>query len=230
MPAAVQAVTGPGARVCGAVISDAALGQPAVTDNCSATLTRAGVPEGNLFPVGATTITWTATDPSGNATVVTQTVAVVDDTPPTLAVPPALTLATGPDATGCGLAVTDAALDVAAAEDNCSVVLIRTGVPDGHFFPIGTTTITYTATDPSGNTVSATQLVTVTDATPPRITVADLTRPTDAGLLRRRDHRSGSQRGGPLRHGVVHGRPRRRPSARRPVPERGDGDRLDRDR
>lgn len=182
VPAAVQAVTGPGARVCGAVISDAALGQPAVTDNCSATLTRAGVPEGNLFPVGATTITWTATDPSGNATVVTQTVAVVDDTPPTLAVPPALTLATGPDATGCGLAVTDATLDVAAAEDNCSVVLIRTGVPDGHFFPIGTTTITYTATDPSGNTVSATQLVTVTDATPPRITVADLTRPTDAGL------------------------------------------------
>jgi len=181
-PAAVQAVTGPGARICGAVITDAALGQPVATDNCSVVMTRSGVPADHLFPVGTTTITWTATDPSGNASSATQVVTVADDTPPTLSVPAALSLGTGPTATTCGLVVPDAMLGSASATDNCSVTLTRTGVPAGNAFPKGTTTITYTAVDPSGNRVSATQLVTISDTTPPRVTAADITRGTDAGI------------------------------------------------
>ncbi|MGE5178873.1 MAG: HYR domain-containing protein, partial [Bacteroidota bacterium] len=180
-PAAVQAATGSGARICGAVISDEALGKPVASDNCSVTLTRTGVPEGNLFPTGVTTITWTATDPSGNTSSATQAVTVTDNTAPVLTVPPAVTLGTGADATTCGKVVPDAALGAATASDNCSVTLTRTGVPAGNLFPTGVTTITYTATDPSGNAVSATQLVTIADTTPPKVTAADLTRPTDAG-------------------------------------------------
>jgi hypothetical protein len=37
-------------------------------------VTRSGVPEGNLFLVGVTTITWTATDVFGNQSTATQTV------------------------------------------------------------------------------------------------------------------------------------------------------------
>jgi len=52
-------------------------------DNCSELIfSRSGVPDNNLFPVGETIITYKATDASGNMTVATQTVTVVDDTAP----------------------------------------------------------------------------------------------------------------------------------------------------
>lgn len=181
-PAAVNAVTGSGARICGAVISDQALGQPAASDNCTVTVTRTGLPADNIFPVGATVVTWTATDPSGNSASATQVVTIVDDTPPSLAPPPAVSFGTGPNATTCDLTIPDATLGAATANDNCSVTLTRAGVPSGNLFPTGVTTVIYTATDPSGNSVSATQLVTVRDTTPPTVTAADITRPTDAGL------------------------------------------------
>ena len=61
----------PGASRAGAVVSD--LGLPSIADNCGgATLVRSGVPVGNLFPVGLTVITYTATD-SGGATATAST-------------------------------------------------------------------------------------------------------------------------------------------------------------
>jgi len=47
----------------------------------------------------------------------------------------------------------------------------RSGVPSGNVFPVGTTTLTYSATDAHNNTGSATQVVTVVDNTPPVITL-----------------------------------------------------------
>jgi hypothetical protein len=47
----------------------------------------------------------------------------------------------------------------------------RSGVPAGNVFPVGNTTVTYSATDAAGHTVSATQVVTVVDNTAPVITV-----------------------------------------------------------
>ena len=41
------------------------------------------------------------------------------------------------------------------------MTIVRSGVPAGNVFPVGTTTITYTATDASGNVTTGTQTVTV---------------------------------------------------------------------
>ena len=118
-------------------------------------LTRSGVPAGNIFAIGVTTISWTAIDVFGNQTVVTQKVTVVDTEKPVLTVPAAVTrqVATG----GTSIVVTDAELGSASATDNAgSVTIVRTGVPAGNVFPVGTTTITYTATDAAGNVSTGT--------------------------------------------------------------------------
>jgi hypothetical protein len=66
----------------------AELGLPIATDDCAGTpiLTNNAPP---IFPVGATVVTWTATDVSGNHTTDTQTVTVTDTVPPTVACVPA---------------------------------------------------------------------------------------------------------------------------------------------
>ena len=54
-------------------------------DNCPGfVVTRTGVPAGNNFPVGTTTITYRVTDRVGNFTEDTQTVTVIDNTPPVI--------------------------------------------------------------------------------------------------------------------------------------------------
>jgi hypothetical protein len=172
--------TDPG--VCGATV---ALGTTA-SDNCSvASLTGVrsdAAPLGAVFPVGTTTVTWTALDPAGNSKTATQTVTVNDTEKPTLAAPANLTITTGADATQCGATADDTALGTATATDNCSATVTRSGVPSDNLFPVGTTTLTYTATDASGNTASATQTITIVDNTPPSITTADLSVATDAGV------------------------------------------------
>ena len=178
-PANVSVNTGPGATICGAFVSDAILGEATASDNCpGVTVTRSGVPEGNIFPVGNTTVTYTATDRSGNFVSDTQTVTVVDNTVPVVTPPGAVTLYTGPDATLCGVLVSDldGTLGVGTATDNCPGVgaVSRSGVPAGNVFPVGETTLTYSVTDAHGNTGQATQLVTVIDNTVPVITTNGL--------------------------------------------------------
>jgi hypothetical protein len=173
-PGDVSAVTGAGATSCGTVVSDATLGTATANDNCgSVTVTRTGVPAGNIFPVGNTIVTYTATDKSGNTAQDTQTVTVVDNTVPIVTPPAAVTLYTGAGATSCGVTVSnlDATLGTGSATDNCPGVgaVTRSNVPAGNAFPVGNTVVTYSATDAHGNTGSATQTVTVVDNTAPVI-------------------------------------------------------------
>ena len=168
---------------CGVVVSDADLGLATATDNLSAvTITRAGVPSGNVFPVGTTTLTYTATDEAGNTSSASQTVIVTDDTDPTIQAPPDVAVSAEPGATSCGAVIPDATLGAATATDNCAnVTVTRSGVPVGNLFPAGTTILTYTVTDAAGNTSTDTQSVTVSDQTAPAIQApASITVPTDA--------------------------------------------------
>jgi hypothetical protein len=76
-------------------------------------------------------------------------------------------------ASSCTVFISDADLGSAVATDNCPGLTVkRTGVPAGNLFPLGVTTITYTAINMNGLTKSATQTVTITDINKPAFTTS----------------------------------------------------------
>jgi len=139
--------------------------EPTATDNCGGvTLTATALP-GDSFPAGSTRVTYTATDDAGNTATATFTVTLIDDTAPVLVnVPADFTVSADPGS--CGLIATWAAV---TATDNCDTVTPTSDVAPGDFIPVGTTVVTYTATDTSGNSSTASFTVTVTDDEAPTI-------------------------------------------------------------
>ncbi len=157
----------------GCTVANLALGTPVTMDNCSTLTVTNNAP--TTFPIGITSVTWTATDGAGNTATATQVVTIVDNTDPTITAPAAVTanLTTGCTATGI-------ALGTPVTADNCSVASVTNNAPS--VFPLGTTTITWTVTDGSGRTATATQTVTVVDNTNPTITApAAISVTTNAG-------------------------------------------------
>ena len=120
---------------------------------------------------GSNTVTLTVTDPSGNSASCQTTVTVVDNTSPTITCP--ANIANVPTEPGtCAAHVNPG---TATATDNCDSNPAITAVrSDGQAltatYPKGTTTITWTATDVSGNHSSCSQTITVIDTQPPTIT------------------------------------------------------------
>ena len=117
------------------------------------------------FVLGETTITWTATDTSGNSAIATQTVTIVDTTAPSI---------TAPDSIIAEAISADSnivTLGNPVSSDLVDVPLISNNAPD--VFPLGETTITWTATDTSGNSAIATQTVTIVDTTAPELTMPE---------------------------------------------------------
>ena len=112
------------------------------------------------FPMGLTEVTWTATDSAENEATATQFVWVQDTTPPTIALADVTA-----EATGLLTTVDIGAPTVTDADPNPTVT---NDAPE--IFPLGTTTVTWTATDSGGHTGTATQRVTVQDTTPPAVT------------------------------------------------------------
>lgn len=138
---------------CGAVVNYTA---PTVTGPCTAICSPAS---GSFFPKGTTTVTCSTTDPSGNIFSCSFTVTVNDTQPPAITCPANVTAAapvTCPPATS--LVVTYPAPMVS---DNCPGVTSMCVPASGSTFPLGTTTVTCTATDTSGNTASCSFTVTV---------------------------------------------------------------------
>ena len=143
---------------------------PIATDNCAGPITGTTADPTTYNAQGTYTVHWTYNDGNGNSSTQNQTVIVKDTTSPTITAPPNVSATTGAGATSCGVVISDATLGTATAGDNCSnVTPIRSGVPTGNIFPVGTTTLTYAATDGAGHTTSATQTVTVTDNTAPNL-------------------------------------------------------------
>ncbi|PWH85157.1 HYR domain-containing protein [Brumimicrobium oceani] len=129
-----------------------------------------------VYPIGNTTVTWTATNALGDSVTCTQDVTVVDNENPTITCPADITINTD-----AGLCTSTSPIGTATGTDNCATPTITNNAPAS--FPIGNTTVTWTSTDAAGNFVTCDQIVTVVDNENPTITCpADITINTDAGL------------------------------------------------
>ena len=152
--------------LCSAVINNATIGEPTV-NGCLVpiTTTHTAYPAGNIFPVGTTNITWTATDAAGNTATHTRVILVVDQQPPTISCPADVTVS-------CASDIPVVNINSVTASDNCSAIVTHvsddtTNKTCANRF---TLTRTYRATDPAGNTATCSQTITVNDNVPPQIT------------------------------------------------------------
>jgi hypothetical protein len=139
------------------------LGDAKATDAVTISSVTNDAPE--KFPLGETTVTWTATDSSGNNSTVTQKVTIVDTTSPIITAPESITS----EATSA----TDniVSLTTPMAKDSVSQVKVTNDAPST--FKLGETTVTWTATDQSGNVATIPQKVTIVDTTAPKLTIPD---------------------------------------------------------
>jgi hypothetical protein len=106
---------------------------------------------GSVFPMGTTTVRCTATDRAGNTAEAILRVTVVDTTPPVLTVPPDVVV------TASGV-LTPVAIGMATATDIFGATVTHDAPAS---FPIGVTSVTWTAVDGNGNRISAMQKVDV---------------------------------------------------------------------
>ena len=135
------------------------------SDNCGevtievSSETTAGDAAGNYVIVR----TFTATDDAGNSSSATQTITVQDTTAPEFTFVPADYTVECSD---------EMPMDDATASDNCGEVTIEVSSETTAGDAAGNYTIvrTFTATDDAGNSVSATQTITVQDTTAPEFT------------------------------------------------------------
>jgi len=132
----------------------------------------------DFLPLGQNTITFTATDASGNIGTTTSVISVVDTIAPMIGVnPPEVTIeATGPrGAAGVTLPFEATVSDVV---DPNPIVTFNPGSE----FPLGTTTATYTAQDSENNISTFDVQIIVVDTTAPEFTLpAEIT--IDSNLL-----------------------------------------------
>jgi hypothetical protein len=104
------------------------------------------------------TDTYTATDDCGNPATCSRTITVIDDTPPTITCPAAVTVE-------CVVDVPAADIGSVTTSDNCGGTVTVTHVGDGPLSGAcpATITRTYRATDGCGNFAECTQTITVDD-------------------------------------------------------------------
>ena len=136
------------------------LDEPIATDAVGVISITNDAPE--VFPLGETLVTWTATDVASNSKSVTQKVVVVDTKPPKLIVPQDIVFA------ATSYNQNEIYLGEAVVVDNGNIMSITNDAPK--FFTVGNTTVTWTATDSAGNIASKKQMVSVIDTSAPVIT------------------------------------------------------------
>lgn len=151
--------------------------QVSAGSNCQASITAAQIDNGSFDPdpgdaiathtldtsgpfgLGAHTVVLTVTDTHGAMSSCTATVTVVDTTSPTITCPANIIIQTAN--TGNSSVVVN--YPPPTASDNCGAVTVICSPPSGSSFPLGTTTVTCTATDGAGNTATCSFTITVFD-------------------------------------------------------------------
>ena len=146
-------VQGTDPNLCSAVVGFSAT----ANDNCPGVTYSCAPASGTVFPKGTTTVTCTATDTSSHTASCQFTVTVNDTQPPAITCP--ANMVKEPTCPG-GAKATYAPV----ASDNCPGVTFACSPASGSTFPVGTTTVTCTATDTSNNTAQCSFTVTVLTA------------------------------------------------------------------
>jgi gliding motility-associated-like protein len=149
----------------GCSVSGLNIGQAVTSDNCTVLTVTNNAPF--TFDLGVTQVTWTVYDAFGNSTTAIQTITVVDAITPQITAPNDVTVASNINCEASGVFIGSA-----TGSDNCTFT-ITNDAPS--IFPLGNTTVTWTITDGSGNTATATQVVTVIDTQAPFVNLIDAT-------------------------------------------------------
>jgi hypothetical protein len=166
--AAVANVVAEATSAAGATVAFSASASDIVS---GAVAVGASPASGSTFAIGTTSVTLSAIDAAGNTATRTFTVTVRDTTAPVLALPANQVL----EATSAAGAT---ATFAASATDAVGVTSLTSSAASGSTFPIGTTTVTFTAIDAAGNTTWGSFTITVRDTTAPTITSLSTNAPT----------------------------------------------------
>ena len=133
-------------------------------DNIDGSVSVSSSSNVNTSIIGEYAVTYTASDSSGNSASATRTVVVVDTTGPVITL-----LGENPQSVELGSTYSDAG---ATAEDASGedIEIVTTGVDAVDVDTVATYTVTYTASDSSGNESSEVRTVLVDDTTAPVFT------------------------------------------------------------
>lgn len=140
-------------------------GDASATDNCTSDVSVTDYSAGS-YGLGTTPVVYTATDEAALSSSCTTTVTVQDTTPPGISCPDHVVA----ECTGDGAATVDPG--DASASDVCGGSSVTD--PGAASYPLGTSTVDYTATDDAGLTAQCSSTVTVVDTTPPTVTSAGM--------------------------------------------------------
>lgn len=136
------------------------------SDNCAIDSYQLSQTDFNCSELGQLTVSLTVTDLSGNSATCISVITVIDSVSPAISNCPA-GISVVPDSSECNPQVS---WTPPTATDNCSVAL-TSNYSSGDSFSAGTTTVTYEAEDPSGNTSSCSFDVTI-QATPLAVNIS----------------------------------------------------------
>ncbi|WP_055446406.1 T9SS type B sorting domain-containing protein [Lacinutrix mariniflava] len=157
------------ANVAVTTVSELELLGLTITDSCSSDLDLIVTSEDTITGTNPIVITrtYTVKDPCENATNTIQIINIEDNESPTITCSNNITIDT--DTGLCSASNVD--LGNTVALDNCFVASLTNNAPA--IFPIGNTTVTWTATDGVGNTNTCEQIVTVEDNESPTFTAPE---------------------------------------------------------
>ncbi|MBX2973020.1 MAG: HYR domain-containing protein, partial [Flavobacteriales bacterium] len=123
-----------------------------------------GPASGSTLAPGVSSVTYSATDHAGNSSTCSFNIAVLDSVPPVVTCP--ADIAVSPTTGTCSAPVVFAA----TAVDNCTASpTVSWSHASGSDFPTGSTTVTYAATDITGNAANCSFTVTVMDDQAPSL-------------------------------------------------------------
>jgi hypothetical protein len=152
------------------------------SDNCGVDIftnnyTNTATLDGAVFPVGATTVIWRAVDEAGNEMQCTIVVTVTDEEAPMLDCSN-IDPVRDNDTDACSFTMPGTGFDPASFSDNCPGVTLGndfngTNTLAGETFPVGVTTVNWSAVDAAGNTTTCTIDIEINDAQNPEITCPD---------------------------------------------------------